>query len=141
MPRHATISDLDTLVFMAREEHCQSNRSDEPFDALCVQHTFGEFITGMAKTVFISNGGFIMGVVQPKLFNRTLSAYEVAWFSNDGSGMELLDAFSKWAKSMRAKELIVHNYAGIIDQERFKRVMRRKGLKPIGCAYSKQLGV
>lgn len=138
MPRHATTSDFDRLVELARREHAKSRLSDKPFDALLVQHTFGEFITGMGKTLLMTDGGFIMGLVQPVLFNRSCNAYEVAWYAEDGKGMELLKAFVRWAKRMRANEVIVHNYSGI-KADRFDRVIQRAGFNPIGRSYS--LGV
>lgn len=138
--RRAIVDDLPALVEMARAEHASSRMAHLPFDAFKVQHSFGEFITGMTTAVFISTGGFIMGMVQPLLFNRFWNAYEMAWFANDGSGMALLKAFAKWAKDMRAVDLIVHNYAGIVSADKFTRVMQRMGFDALGGAYSKQLG-
>lgn len=138
--RRATVADIPALVEMARQEHANSRMAALPFDEVKVQHSFGEFITGMTTTVIISAGGFIMGMVQPILFNRFWNAYEMAWFANDGSGMALLKAFAKWAKDMRAFDLIVHNYAGIVSADKFTRVMQRMGYQALGGAYSKQLG-
>lgn len=135
MPRHATTHDFDRLVDLARNEHAKSSQSHRQFDALLVQHTFGEFITGLGKTVLMTDGGFIMGLVQPTLFNRCCNAYEVAWYAEDGKGIDLLHAFIKWAKNMRADEIVVHNYSGI-KSERFDRVIQRCGFKPIGRSYS-----
>lgn len=138
--RRATVDDLPALIEMAKQEHATSRMAHLPFDEIKVQHSFGEFITGMATSVFISGGGFIMGMVQPLLFNRFWNAYEMAWFASDGSGMALLKAFAKWAKDMRAIDLVVHNYAGIVSADKFTRVMQRMGFDALGGAYSKQLG-
>jgi hypothetical protein len=138
--RRATVDDIPALMEMAREEHARSRMAHLPFDDTKAWHSFKEFIEGMPTAVFVSDGGFIMGVVQPVLFNRFWNAYEMAWYSKDGSGIALLNAFAKWAKAMRAIDLIIHNYAGIAPTEQFTKVMGRYGFTPIGGAYTKQLG-
>lgn len=139
-PRRATVSDLPALLEMGRQEHAVSRLSAQPFDEARVLHSFRELIDGMASAVFISPGGFIVGVVQPMLFNRRWNAYEIAWFAADGSGIALLKALSKWAKDMRAVDLIVHNYAGVVPAEKFTRALGRYGFSHIGGAYTKPLG-
>jgi hypothetical protein len=78
-------------------------------------------------------------VLQPTLFNRYFIAYELCWYAEDGQGMSLLRAFCDWAKKMRATDVVLSNYAGIKDAEKFSRVMRRAGFDPLGASYIKPL--
>jgi hypothetical protein len=95
----------------------------------------------MAALVLISASGlgFIGGIVQPNLFNRYLTAYELAWYAEDGSGMALLAGLTGWARKMRAVELVVHSYAQIVDAPKFARVMQRRGFEPLGMTFTKNL--
>lgn len=138
--RRAGTSDIGHLVVMARKEHERSQLSHIPFDAVKAEQSFISAIEGMATVVFVSPNGFLAGMVQPLLFCRFWNAYELAWFSEDGTGLELLKAFTQWAKDMRAVDLIVHNYAGMVPVPKFNRVMKRKGFETFGVAYVKTLG-
>jgi hypothetical protein len=139
--RRATFADIPDLMAMAKAEHGHSRFANIPFDPVRAEQTFRAFIDGMATVVFITERGFIMGMLQPLAFSRLWNAYEMAWYSEDGSGMELLKAFNKWAKDMRAINIVVHNYAGMVAGHKFDRVLARKGFTPIGGTYMKQLGV
>lgn len=138
--RRANLSDVPTLLAMAKAEHGHSRFANIPFDPVRAEQTFRAFIDGMATVVFVSPKGFIAGVIQAMPFSRLWNAYEMAWYSEDGSGIDLLKAFTKWANDMRAVSVIIHNYAGVVDDKRFEKVVGRKGFKPIGASYSKTLG-
>lgn len=138
--RRATLDDLPSLMAMATAEHGVSRLSKVPFDSKRAEQAFRHFIGEMSTVVFISANGFIMGMVQPLVFSRFWNAYEMAWYAGDGSGMELLAKFTQWASDMQAIEVVVHNYAGIVPDAKFTRVMKRKGFENLGCAYSKQVG-
>lgn len=139
--RRAVITDLPRLVELASAEHGRSRFASIPFEPMRAQQTLERFITGFDTAVFISERGFIMGMVQALAFSRLWNAYEVAWYSEDASGMDLLKAFIKWADGMKALEVVVHNYAGVVDAERFSKVLGRKGFSPLGSSYIKKLGV
>lgn len=141
--RRATIEDLAQLVRLGHLEHARSRWAAQKFDAEHVARSFTAFIQGMASAVFISRSGlgFIGGLVQPNLINRHWTAYEVAWYSEDGTGLRLLDALSAWARKANAVELIVHNYSGLNDATQFGRVMQRRGFLPIGGTFAKPLEV
>ena len=138
--RRAIASDIGHLMVMARKEHERSRFSHIPFDDVKSEQSFKSAIDGLATAVFVSPSGFIAGMVQPMLFCKFWNAYELAWFSEDGTGLELLKAFTQWAKDMRAIDLIVHNYAGMVPSSRFNKVMKRKGFDTLGAAYMKTLG-
>lgn len=139
--RPATVADLPRLTQLAQLEHAQSRFKDREFDRAYAAHNFEQCIKGMLSRVFMSESqlGFIAGCVQPKMFSKYMSAYELAWYSEDGSGMSLLAAFIAWARKMRALDLIVSNYAGIKDPEKFARVLRRSGFEMLGTSYTKKL--
>jgi hypothetical protein len=128
------------LMAMARQEHALSQFANIDFVDARAEQTFHQFIEGMATAVFITDKGFIMGLIQPIVFSRRWNAYEIAWFSEDGSGLDLLKAFAKWATNMKAINLIVHNHAGMVPDEKFTRVLKRKGFAKLGTSYTKQLG-
>jgi hypothetical protein len=78
-------------------------------------------------------------MLQPMLFNKYFTAYELCWFSLDGSGIALLNAFCEWARKMRAVEVVLSNYANIKSDATFTRVMQRKGFQVLGTTYCKSL--
>ena len=139
--RRATVDDLRHLLEMAQVEHAGSRFAHIPFDYVHAEKSFRHFIDGLSSVVFVSDGGFIGGMVQPMVFSRLWNAYELAWFAQDGSGMELLNAFTKWAHQMRAINVVVHGYSGMVPPARMDRVMARRGFENQGSSYSKQLGV
>lgn len=138
--RRAVPEDIPKLLLLAKEEHGQSRFAKVPFDEQRAEQTFRVFIDGMATVVIISDHGFIMGMVQPLVFSKFWNAYEMAWFASDGSGLALLSEFIKWAEGMRAIDVVVHNYAGITNEEQFSKVMERKGFGCLGSSYIKQIG-
>ena len=139
--RCATTDDIPRLMELARAEHMDSRFKHEQFDSVVSARNFESAIRGMLTCVFISEkqGGFIAGMVQPCLHNKFMRAYELCWYAQDGSGLQLLDALTKWAKKMRALEVVVSNYAGMVPADKFTAVMKRKGFPILGTSYSKNL--
>lgn len=137
--RRATAEDLPHLLELARREHARSRFAGEPFDAHWVAQAMRQGVQGMLSCAFVSEAGFIAGVVQPGMLNRRFTAYEMAWYAEDGAGMKLLAAFTQWARSMRAVAVQVSNYAAIKDAERFARAMERAGFELLGMTFTKRL--
>jgi len=138
--RRATREDVPALCALAHREHAHSRFSHQPFDEAKVEASFMGAVHGLAAAVFVSEsdgqlGGLIVGITQPNLFNRYHTAYELLWYAEDGSGFKLLQALKDWSQKMRALELVVHNYAGIISPERFNKAMSRKGFGHLGTSY------
>ena len=138
--RRATRDDLPGLCALVLREHAQSRMASQPVDMAQVQASFLGVIHGMAGAVFVSEQGgelrgLIAGMVQPGLFNRYQTAYELLWYAEDGSGLRLLAALKDWARRMRAVQFVVHDYAGIADPARFNKVMARRGFGVMGTAY------
>jgi hypothetical protein len=138
--RRATREDLPALVALALREHAASQMANQPIDLEHVQNSFLGVIHSLSGAVFVSEQGgtvrgLIAGIVQPGLFNRRQTAYELLWYAEDGSGLRLLAALKDWASRMRAVQLVVHDYAGIADPARFNKVMARRGFGVMGTAY------
>lgn len=137
MVRYATESDIGSIVRLARREHAMSPWSSKPFSDAAVADTALAFIRGQGRTALLSDGGYFFGLVQPMGFTLRYIALEYAWFAEDGSGLELLRRFEKWARNMGAAVLTVHNYTG---DHRLARVMTsRYGFATTGTAMSKDL--
>jgi hypothetical protein len=139
--RVATLADVPRLVQLGQLEHARSRFKDHPFDKLHATANMERAVAGMLTRVFISDSGlgFVGGMVQPNLFNRFFTAYELCWYAEDGSGIELLRAFEHWARGMRAVELVISNYGGISEPQKFGRVMQRAGFAHLGSSYVKKL--
>lgn len=134
-----TQREVGELVELARWEHRGSRFSHLPFsEAQCAQ-SFAAAMVSLQHKVLRTDGGFIVGVLQPMLFNRTWNVYEIGWFATDGSGILLLDALRRWAVGVKASALIVHNNAGSVPDARFTRVMGRKGFTLAGSTYMAEL--
>jgi hypothetical protein len=142
--RRATDADLDGLVKLARQEHALSQMSDTPFDEAVCRVNFTGAVRSMNSAVFVSETekgltGLIAGMSQQNLHNKFCTVYELLWFSTDGSGLRLLKALREWGARMRAKAVVVHNYAGIVQMDRFNRVMERVGFAPMGASFVAKL--
>lgn len=139
--RRATREDVARLTRLAQLEHARSQFNTDRFDPAVAARNFETCATGALSAVFISNTapGFIAGFVQPGLYNGRMTAHELAWYSEDGSGLALLDAFTVWAQRMRATRVVVANFAGIKDAPKFTRVLNRKGFAFLGNTFSKSL--
>jgi hypothetical protein len=138
--RRATRDDLPALVALALREHAASQFAHQPIEMAQVQASFLGVIHGLSGAVFVSEQGgelrgLIAGMVQPGLFNRRQTAFELLWYAEDGTGLRLLAALRDWACRMRAVQLVVHDYAGIADPARFNKVMARRGFGVMGTAY------
>lgn len=141
MVRRATRDDVASLTRLAQLEHARSQFKNERFDSVVAARNFELCATGTLSAVFISGSGlgFIAGCVQPGLYNGRMTAHELAWYAEDGSGFALLDAFTQWANLMRATRVVVANFAGIKDAPKFTRVLGRKGFSCLGPTFSKPL--
>ena len=144
MIRRAIHDDIPALVEMARAEHALSQLRDTPFDDQVCRARFESAVASMGAVVLVSDNGsqldgVIVGAIQPNMHNRYCTVYELMWYATHGAGMKLLDALKNWANRMRATALVVHNYAGIAEPEKFTRVMARQGFSALGTSYTMTL--
>ncbi len=64
--------------------------------------TVAKLIADPDGCVFVTDGGFIAGLMQPTIINPLPIAKELGWWASDNSGLRLLRAFEAWAKGRRA---------------------------------------
>ena len=137
MVRYATIDDIPRLISLARKEHGISDMSSLPFSEASVADTASAFIRGHGRTVLMTDGGYLAGMVQPIGFCSRRIAMEYAWFAEDGLGMALLRRFELWARNMGACHLVVHNYTN--DRRMTLPLVRRGGYSTMGTTLVKRL--
>lgn len=136
--RYATLEDGDILVEMGRAEHAASRWSRLPFSEAAMRKSAAEFITTTGRTLLVTEGGYLAGLVQPLGFvdARTV-ALEYAWYSHDGSGIALLLAFERWAENMGAAAVVVNDHS---ETGRLHDVLAsRRGYRAIGTTICKFL--
>lgn len=134
MIRLATASDIPQLVEFAADEHARSLWSHVEFDRRCAGATIAGFISGFGRTAIRSDGGYLLGFVQPTGFSAKTFALEYVLYATDGAGLALLEKFEEWARSMGAIAVIAHDYIG---DDRLANVLeRRRGYKRVGTALS-----
>jgi hypothetical protein len=137
MPRFAHPGDVERVVSLARVEHARSPWADTPFDATAAEHTVRQFMVMMGRTLIVSPGGYLAGMVQPFGFSRGLMAIEYAWFAADGTGMELLDMFEDWARCLGCRQVLVHDH---VTGGRVAHVLhRRRGYQSLGSTLARTL--
>ena len=135
--RYACLADVPSIVALAQQEHAISAWREIPFDPEATAGIAAEFIAGMGRTLLVSDGGYLAGLVQPLGFSRRLVAMEYAWFATDGSGLALLAKFERWAKNMNAAAVVIHAYGG---DPRLQSVLAiRRGYGWLGSAMTKNL--
>ena len=94
--RLATYPDVLTIVDYV--EHLrEAVRGPVPVDRSWTASTVARLIASPDAVVFISDGGFLAGLLQPTVINPQPVAMEVGWYASDRSGLALLRAFEGWA--------------------------------------------
>src|SRR5689334_12112238 len=136
MVRYACEGDIPLIMRLCEREHGKSVWADVPFDPRAAEGTIRAFLTVVGRTLFVTDGGYIAGLVQPMGFSNYRVALEYAWYAEDASGLALLRRFEKWADDMGAFEVIAHNY---LNDPRLAKVAERRGYSQIGQAMSKRL--
>jgi hypothetical protein len=136
MVRYASEADIPLLLRLCRAEHAKSQWADVAFDPKAAEGTIRSFLMLVGRTVFVTDGGYIAGLVQPMGFTNRRVAFEYAWYAEDGSGLDLLRQFERWADYMGAFEVIAHNY---LNDPRLAKVACRRGYRLMGQAMSKRL--
>ncbi|WP_339112896.1 hypothetical protein [Thioclava sp. GXIMD2076] len=76
-----------------------------PVDRNWTIRTVSGLIRDPAGCVFVTDGGFIAGLMQPTVISPAPIAKEVGWWAGDGSGLRLLRAFEAWALEQGAQTI------------------------------------
>lgn len=100
--RVATADDILRIVGMV-EALADAINGPVPVDRGWTAATLARLIESDHGAVFVSDGGFIAGALQPTVISPRIVAKELGWFASDRSGMALLRAFEAWAASAGAE--------------------------------------
>ena len=137
MVRYGIERDIARVVELAREEHARSPWASVPFEADTAEATIRGFMADHGKTLMVTPGGYLMGLVQPLGFTRKLAAMEYALYANDGTGLQLVRQFIRWSKNMGAIQTTIHSFA---NEPRLERVLaKRMKFQPLGAVMALDL--
>jgi hypothetical protein len=95
--------DIPRIVEMARDFH---EKYGEAHDF--IEEDAAAFIAASMERgcVLASEASFLIGIVAPDPANfGVLIGHEVFWWSSEGKGTELREAFEEWTKAMGANEV------------------------------------
>ena len=139
MIRLATHDDIPALIEMGREFVAQSSDAIVPFDEAGTVDMFRSMIDADAACVFISDDGFICGVITalPYLSKKFTVANECFWYA-ESSGSDLFEAFERWAvQSGASRAIISHRHCSRTPS--FERLYRMRGYAPHEHYYVRDL--
>lgn len=102
-------------------------------DFLHTGASVARLIQSESAVVFMTSGGFIAGEVCSTIINPMPVAVEHGWFASDRSGLRLLRAFEKWARSMGCEQIKMSS--GISNGA--QSILSRLGYTPVEKAWVK----
>ncbi len=88
--------------------------------------------------IFVSDSGFIAGMVTEDLFRDWTILQEFGWFAEDRSGIALLDAFIHAGHSLEVDEVRISTLS--TSSPLAGRILQRKGFAPLEHSYRLKLG-
>jgi hypothetical protein len=140
MIRKATLDDLPEIMrlgreFLAYSPHRWIALNEDDFAASVAQIIEG------AGAIFLSDDGFIGGVLVPCYFNRAVAFLsELFWFAR-AEGQELLAAFEAWGREAAGGLEVVSCTSGLVDEREraIRRVFARQGYVATEVAFQKRL--
>lgn len=101
MIRQATQSDLWHIIDLAEEFN--STYYHKPLDEVKTISMIELLIED--GVCFVSDKGFICGIVMPDPFRDANALVELGWFAKDNSGIKLLDAFIAEGRRLAVDEI------------------------------------
>ena len=127
--RRAVTADVDRIVDMAHvfnDAHVDMPlASDKTWEQV--------FVLVESHSVFVSDGGFILGAVSPAMFHDWTYLAELGWYATDNSGSRLLQAFMDEAVDLGVDELrmcTMSTSSPIADK-----LLAKKGFVPIETSH------
>ena len=94
-------------------------RGPIPVDRAWTARTVAGLIASDDGSVWVTDGGFIAGVIEPTIISPARVAKEMGWYSRDRSGLLLLRAFEGWARMRGATLIQLSTGAEGLDLSRF----------------------
>ena len=101
MIRPATADDVLRIVDMVEALRLAVG-GPIPVDRAHTAQTVAALLSSPDGAVWVSQGGFIAGVLTQTIISPVPVAQELGWFATDKSGLRLLRAFENWAQARGA---------------------------------------
>lgn len=129
MTRPATLLDVQHILRLGAKNHERAGRRGD-YDAKAAQQLVEVIVAGGG--CFVTEGGMIGGLIAPFWASpEDVEAWEMFWFAEDGRGLELLDAFTAWAKAQGAQQVVLTTF------KRDAKALIRRGFEPSETIYRK----
>ncbi len=134
MIRRARISDVQAILPMAIEFN--DKYFGIPLNLVKTCEVICYIIE--EETAFITPGGFIGGIVTEDLIRDWTVLQEVAWYSTDRTGIQLLDYFILEGRRMEVDEVRVCHLE--TSSPLVGKLLKRRGFGPLETSYRLEIG-
>lgn len=131
--RRAVITDLEHILHLTEifnEKYFDVELNPDKAEDAIVQLI-------LHGIVFVSDNGFIGGVIAPDIFRDWVYLQELGWFATDSSGYKLLNAFIKDAREQGVDEIRMCTLE--TSDPIAEKILLRKGFSPIERSFRLQL--
>jgi hypothetical protein len=136
MIRKAVVADIPQLVELGRRFHA-AKQDLYPFVAEDTANFFAGLLAAPNAPFFVSEKGFICGQLSGAPSNASyITAFEFFWWSEDRSGLRLLDAFEAEAKELGAHDV---HLSHPVEELGVAKIVKRRGYAPLGKIHRKEL--
>ncbi len=127
--QRATFDHFDHIVALTHEFN--SKYYDIELDPGKVDSAIAMLLSN--GIVFVSDEGFIGGVIVPDIFRNWTYLQELGWFAKDRSGLKLLNAFINEAKLLGVDEVRMCTLQ--TSDPIAERVLLKKGFTPVEQSF------
>ena len=85
--------------------------------------------------------GAVCGFVVPSPFGKFMTAMDLFWYAEDGSGFALFQMYLNWAQSFKQVKQVdfMNSFKFDVEDTRMDKTMKRLGFAPTGKHYMKVL--
>lgn len=129
--RNAVVADIPRILDMI-ERLASAVEGPQRVDRLKAGETLAGLIADPSGIVLVSDGGFIAGHLGQTIISPDPVAFELGWYAEDKTGLQLLRAFEAWANE-RGATLIKLSCNGGAAQ----RILERSGYRVAEIAMVK----
>jgi len=134
--REAAQQDLSALVDLTCSFQDRIFEKDIEVDVAKMRYTYMAHIVSKDCFSMVSDAvqGALFGSIKPHWYSNDLVASDLFFCCADGSGVQLLRAFLKWAEGKRAKMIGMHVGSGM-KMDRSGRLFELHGFTHVGGLY------
>ncbi len=132
--RPATPADIDRVIGMVYDFNAAYY--DVPLCPTRTQHMV-ELVVGEG-VIFISDTGFIAGMVTDDLFREWTILQEFGWYATDRSGIALLDAFILAGRDLTVNEVRLSTLS--TSPAGVGKLLLSRGFAPLDQSYRLMIG-